>query len=146
MEDAEKRRIRKRNYAKTDKQRDYRREYMRKWREQNREKYNAWAKEYNKNNGYKWETHTKEWKKYYSLKKKYNLTEEDFLYLLEKQQNKCYICGKHNSDILRGLAVDHDHITGKIRGLLCSKCNGALGWYENNFEKINEYLANDKMW
>ena len=146
MEDAEKRRIRKRNYAKTDKQREYRREYMRKWREQNREKYNAWAKEYNKNNGYKWETHTKEWKKYYSLKKKYNLTEEDFLYLLEKQQNKCYICGKHNSDILRGLAVDHDHITGKIRGLLCSKCNSALGWYENNFEKINEYLANDKMW
>jgi len=144
MEDIEKRKTRKRNYAKTEKQKEYRRNYMREWRKNNREKYNAWAKEYNKENGHKWVTHSKEWQRTYLLKRQYNLTDEDFILLLEKQNNKCYICGKENLIDSKRLHVDHDHTTGKVRGLLCSRCNGALGWYELYAEQINMYL--NKMW
>lgn len=48
----------------------------------------------------------------------------------------CEICGK-----VEGLCVDHDHKTKKFRGLLCQACNRALGWYENNKENIEKYLA-----
>lgn len=49
---------------------------------------------------------------------------------------KCAICGKEKDK----LCIDHDHKTGEVRGLLCIKCNSNLGWYENNKEKINNYL------
>jgi hypothetical protein len=38
------------------------------------------------------------------------------------------------------LSVDHCHKTGKIRGLLCTKCNTALGWFETNQEQVQDYL------
>jgi recombination endonuclease VII len=49
--------------------------------------------------------------------------------LLRTQKGKCAICGKHPQR--RGLAVDHNHKTGVIRGLLCIRCNVCLGWLEN---------------
>jgi hypothetical protein len=60
----------------------------------------------------------------------------------------CEICGKSVSEVTKwdskfaakNLCVDHDHTTGKFRGLLCQICNRQLGWYENNKEKINKYL------
>lgn len=48
----------------------------------------------------------------------------------------CEICGK--SDCV--LCVDHDHNTNKFRGILCQSCNRFLGWFDNNKEKIKEYL------
>ncbi len=50
----------------------------------------------------------------------------------KKQKDKCAICGnnetmKHARGTVNQLAVDHDHVTGKIRGLLCQRCNRALG-------------------
>mgnify|MGYP006369172057 CR=1 FL=1 len=48
----------------------------------------------------------------------------------------CEICGKTEN-----LCVDHDHKTKKFRGLLCQACNRALGWFENNKENIEKYLA-----
>ena len=59
----------------------------------------------------------------YNLKR-YGLTLEDYISLLNSQGNKCAICGGSDS---RALNVDHDHQTGRIRGLLCTKCNTALG-------------------
>lgn len=63
-------------------------------------------------------------------------------------QPVCEICGKAVSEVTKwdskfaakNLCVDHDHATGKFRGLLCQICNRQLGWYENNREKINQYL------
>ena len=43
--------------------------------------------------------------------------------MLKKQNNCCAICKKHKSKFARSLAVDHDHSTGEIRGLLCFWCN-----------------------
>ena len=62
--------------------------------------------------------------------KHYGITEEQYNEVLVKQGGKCAVCGEDNLDI-RGnpshLCVDHDHATGKIRGLLCKHCNIAAG-------------------
>lgn len=64
-------------------------------------------------------------------KRNYNISHEDYVDLLTKQHGVCACCFKPESTKFRGkfrqLCVDHNHKTGKIRGLLCSKCNIALG-------------------
>lgn len=59
--------------------------------------------------------------------KKYGLTLEDFNSMLRKQNNCCKICKRPDGEMKRQLHVDHDHKTGKVRALLCSHCNTALG-------------------
>jgi len=76
---------------------------------------------------YKWLGH---------IRRTYNLSEKDYSDMLLFQNGKCAICGKEKDK----LCIDHDHKTGEVRGLLCIKCNSNLGWYENNKEKINNYL------
>lgn len=69
-----------------------------------------------------------------NLKIEYGLTEKQYETLKVKQDYCCAICGLNESDLLemsgRGLGVDHNHKTGKIRGLLCDSCNLGLGTYE----------------
>lgn len=70
--------------------------------------------------------------------KKYGLTPEALETLKAKQQYRCAICGDEAL-----LVVDHDHETGKIRGLLCRLCNtgiGALGDQVAGLEKAVQYL------
>ena len=55
---------------------------------------------------------------------KYNITQNDFDILLEKQDYKCAICDKELSE---KFTVDHSHETGNVRGLLCYKCNNGIG-------------------
>ena len=63
-----------------------------------------------------------------TLLAKYNLTVEAYNALLQRQDNKCKICGKAYYDKRkRAFAVDHEHKTGRIRGLLCVDCNVMLG-------------------
>jgi len=59
--------------------------------------------------------------KRYELKKKYNLSLEDYESMLEAQNNRCAICDSEEK-----LVVDHDHETGIVRGLLCYSCNRNL--------------------
>ena len=58
---------------------------------------------------------------------KYGITEEDYNKMFAEQKGCCAICGKHQSEFKRTLNVDHNHITGNVRGLLCRTCNMALG-------------------
>jgi len=74
------------------------------------------------------------------LRNKFNITLEDYNYLLNKQDGCCLLCNRHYSEFVKGLAVDHNHETGQIRGLLCGPCNTRLGWFETNMKKIMEYL------
>ncbi len=74
------------------------------------------------------------------LKRTYNITLEEYDKMLEVQKGVCFICGGVNYDGMR-LAVDHNHKTGKIRGLLCRHCNFKLGWYEKHQVAVGGYLG-----
>jgi len=75
---------------------------------------------------------------YYSqLRRSYGLSKDDYWMLWAEQGGMCAICGK--SDIK--LSVDHDHKTGKIRGLLCQPCNLILGHVEK-YNNIDYFLTN----
>lgn len=60
------------------------------------------------------------------LKKTYGITEEQYNELLQKQNECCAVCIRHASEFNKRLAIDHDHHTGLIRGLLCIDCNRHL--------------------
>jgi len=62
------------------------------------------------------------------LKRRYNLTLEDYNALELKQANKCKIC---RCTPTKKLVVDHCHITDEVRGLLCHHCNVALGYFKD---------------
>lgn len=72
---------------------------------------------------------------------KINFSIEEYLIMLEKQDNKCYICRTESCTTGNRFAIDHCHETNKVRGLLCVSCNVKLGWLEHNKERINEYLT-----
>lgn len=75
---------------------------------------------------------------------KYGINKNDFDKLLLDQNNVCAICEKKSD--YNSLNVDHDHITGKVRGLLCGNCNKGLGLFNDNSEllvKASKYLKND---
>lgn len=67
--------------------------------------------------------------------------------MLAEQDFKCGICERHVSELSRPLYVDHDHDSGLIRGLLCVKCNTALGAFGDTISgllKAINYLENAK--
>lgn len=86
--------------------------------------------------------------KHKSNLKRYGLTVEDYNILLAKQNNSCAVClSKTSKRPSSRLVVDHDHKTNKVRGILCSNCNVALGLLEDSLELINNlhrYLNDSK--
>lgn len=79
-----------------------------------------------------------------SLLCRYGLTVEEYDALLEKQCGVCAICeALPPVGRLRRLSVDHDHVTGEVRGLLCQRCNMALHFLENTEwnERATAYLT-----
>lgn len=62
-----------------------------------------------------------------TLKIRYGITESRYKAIWKEQNGCCDICGKHGSEFIRRLSVDHNHKTGAARALLCQKCNLALG-------------------
>lgn len=104
------------------------------WRKKNPEK----TKEYNKKWYYERGKHAKrirrtnqywiDYQRDYDLKRAYGITLEDYKNMLKAQNGCCAICGK--TGLERKLVVDHNHTTGKIRGLLCDKCNIGLHYIE----------------
>ena len=61
------------------------------------------------------------------MKKRYGITPEDYDQMYLAQGGRCLICRRHSSEFTRRLHVDHDHSSGKVRGLLCQHCNHLLG-------------------
>ena len=74
---------------------------------------------------------------------KYKITPEEWDKLYVEQKGRCFICGRHQSKEGKRLAVDHDHHTGEIRGLLCMSCNTKLGWMEKHFDNIIKHLGGE---
>ncbi len=60
--------------------------------------------------------------------KRFGLTEDSFNVIMVKQNGVCAIC-KNPEPAKRALAIDHNHQTGKIRGLLCTRCNQGIGCF-----------------
>jgi hypothetical protein len=76
----------------------------------------------------------------------YNITQEQYNELFYKQNGNCAICGKNQSELKKVLSVDHNHITGKVRGLLCSKCNFGIGNLNDDINMLTQaiiYLKNN---
>ena len=85
-----------------------------------------------------------------TLKRIFNITLEEYNTLFNNQNGCCAICGKHQSELKKSLCVDHDHITNKIRGLLCQTCNVAIGLLKDDVnilqmgvEYLKQYKNND---
>lgn len=57
------------------------------------------------------------------LQKKYGITLDQYNTKLQEQNDSCALCGKHKSHFKRALAVDHNHKTNVVRGLVCFYCN-----------------------
>ncbi len=75
------------------------------------------------------------------LKKHYNITLEQYNELREFQNYACYICKTPENRFKNGMAVDHCHVQGTTRGLLCWHCNRALGKFKDNADHL-ERAAN----
>lgn len=79
-----------------------------------------------------------------ALELTYGITLEEYNDMLAKQNNCCAICSIVPDKGNRRLAVDHDHLTGKIRGLLCDNCNNGLGRFKDRpdlLQKAASYLT-----
>lgn len=80
---------------------------------------------------------TQESKYIKSLQRFYKMTHEEFNALKEKQQNKCAICGVEPK---QRLCVDHCHSTGRVRGLLCRKCNLGIGYLQDSVDFLSNAI------
>lgn len=85
--------------------------------------------------------------KRYRLLRQYGLTIEQYFALLDAQKGVCASCGNpetsidsYTKQVREFLVVDHDHVTGKVRGLLCSNCNVALGFLQDDPIRIEALL------
>lgn len=110
-----------------------------KYREQNKEKIDKY--------NHKHYLRYKNRKRILYLRTRYNLSLNEYQKLLKKQNGVCAICKEKEISIFKGtirmLAVDHDHRTGKVRGLLCGHCNHGLGNFKDNiklFKNAIKYL------
>lgn len=82
--------------------------------------------------------------------KKYGITLEDQQRMYAEQGGRCKICGKEIflfGDRKKDTAhVDHDHLTGRVRGLLCQECNTGLGKFNDSVENLKSainYILNN---
>lgn len=95
-----------------------------------------YAKKYYKENKHRFKKPMdKKYLREYVLKTKYGITLEEYNRMFNEQQGCCAICNTHQSDLTKALSVDHNHDTGEVRGLLCNRCNVALG-YMNDDAKL----------
>jgi hypothetical protein len=76
-----------------------------------------------------------------SYKTKYGITINKYDEMLKQQNGVCKLCGSAESK--RGdhrLMVDHDHVTGEVRGLLCNPCNAAIGLLGDNISTLQNAI------
>lgn len=125
------------SYRKTDKHK----EYLEATREKRREQKKEWQKSR--------KDEDKDYYKNKSLRTRYGISPEEYNKLFMDQEGKCKICGCEETTVANGitrsLAVDHNHTSGVIRGLLCRKCNTAIGLLKEDkllLLKAVEYLDN----
>ncbi|HLA13988.1 MAG TPA: endonuclease domain-containing protein [Gemmatimonadaceae bacterium] len=105
------------------------------WNKRNRDKATAATRRWRERNpGWQQRERETAWKRLYGL------APADFYALKREQGAQCAICEDENGG--KELDVDHDHATGRVRGLLCRRCNIVLGMVDRvSIEKVVGYLA-----
>jgi len=108
---------------------EYKLEWQRRYRNEHREEARLYAKLYMRK------------KQQVHRLKTYGITQEMYDFLKQRQNNSCGICGRIFEN-KTSPQIDHDHKTGKVRGLLCWNCNIRLGYLENEIflEQSKKYL------
>lgn len=117
--------------------RDREREWRRGYRQRNKDRANLWTREARRRNPTKFSRQA--WTGH--IKHKYGIGPREFHAMLVSQGGVCAICGGTSGR--KRMCIDHDHKTGRIRGLLCGLCNAMLGHGRDNvelFHKAIEYL------
>ena len=89
-----------------------------------------------------------EWRRKKTLHR-YGITPQDYNRMFKEQEGKCAICQSTDSEHPTSelLVVDHCHLTGKVRGLLCNTCNRGIGWMREETDRLLNaavYLENAK--
>lgn len=133
-------------YARAWKQRNKEKvlHYMENWRKENADKIKEDSKNYYDNHKEEIMEKVKNWgennpdkKREYRLKSVFGISSIEYEERLEKQKGVCAICGlgesaRDKNGKIRPLTIDHNHSTGEIRGLLCSRCNCGLGQFKDS--------------
>ena len=139
----------KRNKKRRLENKEYNRESQKKYREEHKEeikllKHNWYLKnkKHSIKKNKKWVKLNPDRKRNNDLKSLFGITLEDYNRMLEAQNGVCAICGKEETEVdkrinkKRNVCVDHNHTTGKVRGLLCGKCNKMLGLIKDNKQAL----------
>lgn len=118
---------------------EVRRQKRREWYDRTREKRTAYFREYTP--VYERQPEVKTKRRLKHVEKTYGLGPEEYLQMILDQNNCCAICHKPEMKITRQgdttpLCVDHCHKTGKVRALLCAKCNGMLGMVDDSVDHL----------
>jgi hypothetical protein len=136
-------------------------EYMKEWYSKNKEHVLNYKKQYRQDHAQQLLEYNKQYKELHKeenkirdinrkesyrgrrrelqLKRYYQLTYKEWLQIWNNQDGKCLIC-QIPFDKPSDSCVDHNHITGEIRGLLCRKCNCAIGLLKENIQSIKNML------
>ncbi len=118
-----------------------------KMKEDNAKWYKANADKLKRKHSLYWLTFSEK-AKHKKLLQNHKISFEHYNTLLIKQNMSCAICERHQSMYKRQLAVDHDHETGEIRGLLCHCCNTGIGSLRDDYllvDKASQYLKRSKI-
>ena len=118
-------------------------QYQKKYRKLHKKEHIEYNRKYRKNNRKKLNFDNK-WKNIFD---RHGITIEQYNDIFIKQNGCCDICGTHQSMLKRNLAVDHCHVSNVNRGLLCQKCNNAIGLLNDSvdlIEKCKIYLQKHK--
>ena len=105
----------------------------RKWAIENPERHYKKTKRWNQENP--------DSQRRYYLKSLYGITLEEYNEMFIAQNGCCAICGIHQQDITKRLSVDHCHDTQRVRGLLCSNCNSAMGLFMDSIEVLRRAVS-----
>lgn len=97
--------------------------YNRRWYHANKERARETARVWRKRTGYMRKR---------TLQEKYSLTVEDWDAMFEAQGGACAVCPAIEPGNKQGWSTDHDHASGRVRGILCHGCNMALGGAKDN--------------
>jgi len=76
-----------------------------------------------------------------SIRRRFGITDAEYRQMLDLQSGRCAICGSPSAKYTTRFHIDHDHATGRVRGLLCSDCNTGIGLFRDSTALLSNAIA-----